>query len=197
MVFSPEQKREWSRRPEVRLRQREHERRYQEKQNALKPAHCLECGVFLSTRRMFCTPACKARHHRQRPGVAEHERQLKRDRYHADADYRAQQYERVASWKTDHPEARREERQRAHLRKIIMRYAEIVDIDTVMRDLRYVSTHAALLRIISDEIESAKAQAKRTATSVHHVPDQRQQPAMPVRTNGHAAVMQTIAPSRG
>ena len=36
---------------------------------------------FFSTRRMFCTAACQARHHRQRPGVAEHLRQLQRDRY--------------------------------------------------------------------------------------------------------------------
>jgi hypothetical protein len=105
-------------------------------------------------------------HHRQRPGVAEHLRQLQRDRYSSDADYRAQQYDRVAEWKADHPEARREERRRAHLRKIVARYAEIVGVDTVMRDLQYVSTHAALLRVISDEIDSAKAQAKRTATAM-------------------------------
>ena len=165
MAFTSEQRAEWRKRPEIQARQREHEQRYREKQNALKPPRCLVCGVFLNTRRKFCTPAHKALHHRQLPGVAEHERQVKRDRYHADADYRAQQYSRTALWKSSHPEARREERQRAHLRKIVMRYAEIVGVDAVMRDLRYVVAHAALLRVISDEIDSAK-QAKRTATTM-------------------------------
>jgi hypothetical protein len=178
MVFTPEQKREWSKRPEVQARQREHERRYREKQNALKPAHCLQCGERLPTQRMFCTSSCKARHHRNRPGVADHLRQLQRDRYHADADYRAHEHSRSATWKINHPEARREERRRALLRKLIARYAEVISIDVVMRDLTYFVMHAADLQaavaVVIGEIRKGKRQqasngaAMPIAATVHH-----------------------------
>jgi hypothetical protein len=168
MVFTPEQKKEWSNRPEVQARQRQLEEKRRKKLLAEKPAHCRQCGVQLSTRRMFCTQACKARHHRQRPGVAQHLRQLQVDRMHdPDDPYRTEQHGRVARWKTEHPEAKPEERRRAHLRMLITRYSATVDHDTVLRDITYLLTNAAELKAalcIGDDASFEAARQRMVAT---------------------------------
>jgi hypothetical protein len=181
MAFTVEQKREWRKRPEVKARQREHQRRHQNKLNAANPARCLVCGVLLDTQRKFCTPAHKALHHRQRPGVAEHQRQLQREHYQNDADYRADNKSRSAAWKASHPAEQREEHRRYRLRKKIARYAEVISIDAVLRDFTYLVTHGAELQAALTIVVAEIRQAKRTKpTKATH----QQQSAM--YANGHA-----------
>jgi len=129
------------------------------------PPSCRQCGVPLSTRRMFCTQACKSRHHRQRPGVAQHLRQLQLDRMHDPNDpYRAEQLGRIAAWKASHPEARRQERRRAHLRMLVARYSATVNLDVVVRVIAYLLTHAAGLKAALSIGDDASFEAARERT---------------------------------
>lgn len=167
MVFTREQRAEWRRRPSVWARQRQHEEKRRQKRIAAKPARCLICGVFLDTRRKFCSSAHKALHHRQRPGVAEHLRQLQRERWHTDHVYRAEQLGRTAAWKASHPEAKPQERRRAHLRMLIAKYTAAVSIDVVVRDFTYLITHAAELKAalgISEAVSFEAAKQRTIAT---------------------------------
>ena len=120
-------------------------------------------------------------------GVAEHLRQLQRERWHADHVYRAEQLGRTAAWKASHPEAKPQERRRAHLRMLIAKYTAAVSIDVVVRDFTYLITHAAELKAalgISEAV-SFEAAKQRTIATVRASRAQGERSA--ARSNGHAA----------
>jgi hypothetical protein len=85
---------------------------------------------------------CKSRHHRTKPGIIESERQQKRARYRSDAAYRAASLKRSGDYKRTHKAARREERRRARLRKMLAATPG-VDVYALVPRMRHAISNAS------------------------------------------------------
>jgi hypothetical protein len=107
---------------------------------------CATCGrldMTTSATKKYCSKVCNQRHLRAvNRGYCEAERQRKRSKYASDAQYRSNELRRNATWKIDHPEARREERRRARIREIFGNNAG-ADLYAMVEQLRRVFGNAA------------------------------------------------------